>query len=128
MSDRPGSSSGKGGNRMSVLHPVEIGSYIVGPKHPMLWILGPCVIESRELTLAVAHRLAEIGKQYSIPVVFKASFDKANRTSGGSFRGLGMEAGLEVLAEVKRVTKLPVTTDVHEREQVAEVAKVVDLL
>jgi 2-dehydro-3-deoxyphosphooctonate aldolase (KDO 8-P synthase) len=113
---------------MSVTHPVHVGSLIVGPGHPMLWILGPCVIESRELTLAIAHRLVEIGKQYSLPIVFKASFDKANRTSGGAFRGLGIEAGLEILAEVKAVTGLPVTTDVHETIQVEAVAKVVDLL
>jgi 2-dehydro-3-deoxyphosphooctonate aldolase (KDO 8-P synthase) len=113
---------------MSAVHPVQVGDYTVGPGQPMLWILGPCVIESRELTLAVAHRLVEIGKQYRLQIVFKSSFDKANRTSGQSFRGLGMEAGLEVLAEVKRATGLPVTTDIHETAQVAAVAKVVDLL
>jgi len=107
---------------------VQIGPYAVGPGRPMLWILGPCVIESRDHTVGVARRLADLGQQLALPVVFKASFDKANRSSGSAFRGLGMTAGLEVLAEVKRVTGLPVTTDIHEVAQVAQVAEVVDLL
>lgn len=113
---------------MNAVHPVHIGPHIAGPGQPLLWILGPCVIESRERVLGIAKRLAEISKQLAIPVVFKASFDKANRSSGQAFRGLGMEAGLEILAEVKQATGLPVTTDIHETNQVEAVAKVVDLL
>jgi 2-dehydro-3-deoxyphosphooctonate aldolase (KDO 8-P synthase) len=93
-----------------------------------LWIAGPCVIESRDHTLGVARDLAALADRLGFPLIFKASFDKANRTSGKSFRGLGIEAGLRVLADVKKETGLPVTTDVHESAQVAAVAEVVDLL
>ncbi len=113
---------------MAAVQSVTIGPHTTGPDRPLLWILGPCVIESRELTLGIARQIAEIGQQLGIPIVFKASFDKANRSSGGSFRGLGMEAGLEILAEIKNVTGLPVTTDIHETIQVETVARVVDLL
>ena len=91
-------------------------------------IAGPCVIESRELTLSIARRLAEIVAGLPVQLVFKASFDKANRTSGEAFRGAGLEAGLAVLAEVKRETGLPVTTDIHESDQAAPVAEVCELL
>ncbi|HEY5312351.1 MAG TPA: 3-deoxy-8-phosphooctulonate synthase [Pirellulales bacterium] len=95
---------------------------------PLLVIAGPCVIESRELTLSIAGRLAELAGQLKLPLVFKASFDKANRTAGDSFRGLGLDEGLAVLAEVKRQTGLPVTTDLHESHQAQPVAEVCDLL
>jgi 2-dehydro-3-deoxyphosphooctonate aldolase (KDO 8-P synthase) len=93
-----------------------------------LWILGPCVIESAELALHVAQTLAQLKARLKVPVIFKASFDKANRSSGKSFRGPGLHQGLQTLAEVKRRTGLPVTTDVHEVAQVGPVAEVCDLL
>jgi 2-dehydro-3-deoxyphosphooctonate aldolase (KDO 8-P synthase) len=91
-------------------------------------IAGPCVLEGRELVLSTAERLAELAAERDLPLVFKSSFDKANRTSKGSVRGPGMEAGLELLAEVKQRTGLPVLTDVHLPEQCAPVAEVVDVL
>jgi 2-dehydro-3-deoxyphosphooctonate aldolase (KDO 8-P synthase) len=99
-----------------------------GPGRPLVWILGPCVIESHDLTLRIADTLAGIAGRLDLPVVFKASFDKANRTSGKSFRGPGLERGLETLAAVRQRTGLPVTTDVHETAQVEAVAQVCDLL
>jgi 2-dehydro-3-deoxyphosphooctonate aldolase (KDO 8-P synthase) len=107
---------------------VEIAGRRCGGGLPLLWIAGPCVIESRDHTLSVARDLARLADRLGIPLVFKASFDKANRSSGKSFRGLGMDDGLRVLAEVRKETGLPVTTDVHETVQVAAVAEVVDLL
>lgn len=91
-------------------------------------IAGPCVIESRELTLQVAGRVKAITDRLGIHYVFKASFDKANRSSGGSFRGPGVAAGLAILAEVKQQLGLPVLTDIHESQQAAPVAEVVDVL
>jgi 2-dehydro-3-deoxyphosphooctonate aldolase (KDO 8-P synthase) len=101
---------------------------LCGPERPLLWILGPCVIESHDLTLRIAETLAELAGRLKLPVVFKASFDKANRTSGKSFRGPGLVEGLRTLAEVKKRTGLPLTTDVHETCQVGPVAEVCDLL
>ncbi|WP_255147079.1 3-deoxy-8-phosphooctulonate synthase [Synechococcus sp. ATX 2A4] len=91
-------------------------------------IAGPCVIESPELVFEVAERVKAITERLGITYVFKASFDKANRSSGGSFRGPGVAEGLEVLAEVKRRTGLPLLTDIHESHQAAPVAAVVDVL
>jgi 2-dehydro-3-deoxyphosphooctonate aldolase (KDO 8-P synthase) len=108
--------------------PVRIGNIVCGRGQPLFWILGPCVIESHDLTLWIAERLAELGRRYKLPLVFKASFDKANRTSGKSFRGPGMKEGLKTLAAVKQKTGLPVTTDIHELHQVGPVAEVCDLL
>jgi 2-dehydro-3-deoxyphosphooctonate aldolase (KDO 8-P synthase) len=108
---------------------VEIsGTMRCGAGEPLLWIAGPCVIESHQLTLDIAGTLAELSRRLKLPLVFKASFDKANRSSGKSFRGPGLESGLRTLAEVKRVTGLPVLTDIHEREQVAPAAEVCDIL
>lgn len=107
---------------------VEIAGRRCGGGAPLVWIAGPCVIESRDHTLGIARHLAELADRLAIPLIFKASFDKANRSSGKSFRGLGMDAGLEVLADVRAETGLPVTTDVHESAQVAAVAEVTDLL
>jgi 2-dehydro-3-deoxyphosphooctonate aldolase (KDO 8-P synthase) len=99
-----------------------------GPGHPLLWILGPCVIESRDLTLRIAEQLRSLASQLGLPLVFKASFDKANRSSGKSFRGPGLATGLRVLEAVKQETGLPVTTDIHECCQVEAVVQVCDLL
>jgi 2-dehydro-3-deoxyphosphooctonate aldolase (KDO 8-P synthase) len=95
---------------------------------PLLVIAGPCVIESREMTLSIAESLADIASRLPIQLVFKASFDKANRTSLSSFRGLGLEAGLGILSEVSEATGLPVTTDIHESAQVTAVAEVCEIL
>lgn len=100
----------------------------VGLEHPFFLIAGPCVIESEQLAIDTAGTLQEITRKLGIPFIFKSSFDKANRSSGRSFRGLGMEAGLKILEQVQRQLKLPVLTDVHEKEQVADVAAVVDML
>jgi 2-dehydro-3-deoxyphosphooctonate aldolase (KDO 8-P synthase) len=94
----------------------------------LLWILGPCVIESYDLTLRIAETLASLAARLKLQVVFKASFDKANRSSGKSFRGPGLREGLKTLAAVKRQTGLPLTTDVHEPGQAAPIAEVCDLL
>jgi 2-dehydro-3-deoxyphosphooctonate aldolase (KDO 8-P synthase) len=110
------------------MRPVEIAGRRCGGGAPLLWIAGPCVIESRDLTLSVADTLAALAGRLGIQLVFKASFDKANRSSGKSFRGPGLDEGLQVLAEVKRRTGLPVTTDIHETAQVGPAAEVVDLL
>ena len=93
-----------------------------------IFIAGPCVIESAELLDAVAERLVAINRRLGTEIVFKASFDKANRSSGGSFRGNGMEYGLEILSEIKSELNLPVLTDIHESVQAEAVAKVVDVL
>ncbi|MFM7676651.1 MAG: 3-deoxy-8-phosphooctulonate synthase, partial [Synechococcus sp.] len=91
-------------------------------------IAGPCVIERRELALEIAERVQAICGRLGVRYVFKASYDKANRSSGGSFRGPGVEEGLEVLAEVKQRFGLPVLTDIHESHQAAAAAEAVDVL
>jgi 2-dehydro-3-deoxyphosphooctonate aldolase (KDO 8-P synthase) len=103
------------------------GVRIGGGARPV-YLLGPCVIESREFVLEAAGRVREIADRHGVPVVFKASFDKANRSAEAGFRGLGEEAGLEALAEVRRATGMPVITDVHHPEQAARAASVVDVL
>jgi 2-dehydro-3-deoxyphosphooctonate aldolase (KDO 8-P synthase) len=108
--------------------PAIIGPYKCGRGHPLLLIAGPCVIETEELTLSIAARLQTITKGLPVQLVFKASFDKANRTSAGSFRGHGLESGLAVLAKVKAETGLPVTADIHQPQQAAPTAEVCDLL
>lgn len=107
---------------------VRVGDIACGSGQPLMLIAGPCVIESRDLTLSIAERLKAIAQRLNMPLVFKASFDKANRTSRSGFRGLGMEAGLEILAEVRRSLGLPTVTDVHLPEQAAAVAEVCELL
>jgi 2-dehydro-3-deoxyphosphooctonate aldolase (KDO 8-P synthase) len=102
-------------------------SVVIGGREPAL-ILGPCVIESERHALKMARAIKKAAANAGMPVVFKASFDKANRSSGDSWRGLGLEGGLAVLAAVKDATGLPVTTDIHETWQVEAVAAVVDLL
>jgi 2-dehydro-3-deoxyphosphooctonate aldolase (KDO 8-P synthase) len=113
---------------MSEAQIVSIGRYRVGPGQPLLWILGPCVIESHDLTLRIAEHLAALAERLHLNIVFKASWDKANRTSGNSFRGPGLTEGLRTLAAVKERTGLPVTTDLHETVQVEPLSEVVDLL
>jgi 2-dehydro-3-deoxyphosphooctonate aldolase (KDO 8-P synthase) len=107
---------------------VEIGNVQVGAGHPLVWIAGPCVIEPNDMTFLVADRLKELADRLDLPLIFKVSFDKANRTSGKTFRGPGLEEGLRTLDTVKRRTGLPVTTDIHDISQVTAAAQVVDLL
>ena len=107
---------------------MNLCGFEVGLEHPFFLIAGPCVIESMQLQLDTAGKLKEITSKLGVPFIFKSSFDKANRTSGTSFRGPGLEQGLKVLAEVKRQIGVPVLTDVHEDTPFAEVASVVDVM
>jgi len=107
---------------------MRLAGHEVGTDRPLFLIAGPCVIESPELTQEIAGRLKEITGRLRIPFVFKASYDKANRSSRASFRGPGIEAGLRVLEGVRRAIGVPVLTDVHEDTPLAEVAAVVDVL
>jgi len=106
----------------------RVGSITIGAGAPLALIAGPCVVESRDAALRHAERIRAIAAAAGVPLVYKSSFDKANRTSGASYRGPGIDEGLAILAEVKRELGLPVLTDVHEREQIAPVAEVVDVL
>lgn len=107
---------------------MKLCNFEVGLDQPFFLIAGPCVIESRELIMRTAEHLGKICAGLAIPLVFKASFDKANRSSGASFRGLGMDEGLKILAEVRSELGLPVLTDVHEADQITAVAASVDVL
>ncbi len=107
---------------------VRIGGLQVANHLPFALIAGPCVIEGEDFTLRVAERIAAIAREMDVPLVFKSSFDKANRTSRDSFRGPGLDAGLRILARVKREVGVPVITDVHTPEQAVPVAEVVDVL
>jgi 2-dehydro-3-deoxyphosphooctonate aldolase (KDO 8-P synthase) len=107
---------------------MRLGAFEVGVDHPLFLIAGPCVIESETLVIEVAGRLKEITTALGVPFIFKASFDKANRSSRASFRGPGIDAGLKALARVREQIGVPVLTDVHEDTPIAEVASVVDVL
>jgi len=107
---------------------MKLCSFEVGHDRPFFLIAGPCVVESEGLVLDIAGRMQEITRALGIPYIFKASYDKANRSSRSSFRGPGIEEGLRILSEVKRQLGLPVLTDVHEDTPLAEVAAVVDVL
>lgn len=108
--------------------PISIGPYWCGPGQPLLLIAGPCVIESPDFTLGVARQLRELTEDLPLNLVFKASFDKANRTRLDSFRGVGLEAGLECLGAVRQDLGVPVTTDIHEPRQAERAGQVCDLL
>jgi len=107
---------------------MKLCGFNVGLDQRFFLIAGPCVIESEQSALDIAGELKAITGALNIPFIYKSSFDKANRSSGSSFRGLGMEKGLEILAKVKREINVPVLTDVHDINEIAEVAKVVDVL
>jgi 2-dehydro-3-deoxyphosphooctonate aldolase (KDO 8-P synthase) len=107
---------------------MKLCGFEAGLDKPIFLIAGPCVVESRELVLDVAGQLKEMTGKLGIPFIFKASYDKANRSSAKSFRGLGMQKGLEILADVRKQIGVPVLTDVHSEEEIAEVAGVVDVL
>jgi 2-dehydro-3-deoxyphosphooctonate aldolase (KDO 8-P synthase) len=106
----------------------KIGSVQIGLKAPMFLIAGPCVIETKQICLDIAGRLADISSHTGVGVIYKASFDKANRSSVSSFRGPGLKKGLDILAAVRAKVKLPIMTDVHLPQQAESVAKVVDAL
>ncbi|MDH5175351.1 MAG: 3-deoxy-8-phosphooctulonate synthase [Gammaproteobacteria bacterium] len=107
---------------------MKLCGFEIGADRPFFLIAGPCVVESEGLVLDTAGRMQEITRELGIPYIFKASYDKANRSSKASFRGPGIEEGLRILSEVKRQLGLPVLTDVHEDTPLAEVAAVVDVL
>lgn len=108
--------------------PVRVGPHLCGPGQPLLLIAGPCVMENERLCLHIADSLASIAAALPLQVVFKASFDKANRTSAGAFRGPGLDEGLALLDKVRTVTGLPVTTDMHLPTQAAAIGAVCDLI
>jgi len=110
------------------VHPVQVGSHSIGGGHPLAVIAGPCVIESAGQALDIASALRDIAGRCGVALVFKASYDKANRTSRTSFRGPGLDAGLKVLADVRARTGLPVLTDIHEPAHAEPAAAVVDVL
>lgn len=107
---------------------VSIGPIRCGGDKPLVFIAGPCVIESHELTLSIAESLVRTAAELQVPLIFKASFDKANRSAGASFRGPGLHEGLKTLEAVRQRTGLPLTTDVHEEGQVQAVGQVCDLI
>ena len=107
---------------------MKLCGFEVGLQHPLFLIAGPCVIESRQLALDVAGQLKDTCAALGIPFIFKSSYDKANRSSGTSYRGLGMEKGLEILADVRSQIGVPVLTDVHDQSEIAAVAAEVDVL
>ena len=109
-------------------HEVKLGNFSLGSGRPLFFIAGPCVIESEAHALKLARQLGRIARQLRIPLIFKASYDKANRTSLASYRGPGLERGLETLAQIKQETCLPILTDVHDVSQVEAAASVCDVI
>jgi 2-dehydro-3-deoxyphosphooctonate aldolase (KDO 8-P synthase) len=107
---------------------MKLCGFDVGLDHPLFVIAGPCVVESREMAMDTAGQLKEMTAALGIPFIYKSSYDKANRSSGKSFRGLGVDKGLEILADVKKQIGVPVLTDVHAEDEVPAVAAVVDVL
>jgi 2-dehydro-3-deoxyphosphooctonate aldolase (KDO 8-P synthase) len=107
---------------------MKLCGFDVGLDQPLFLIAGPCVIESEQLQMDTAGTLKEITSALGIPFIFKSSFDKANRSSGSTFRGPGIDQGLEILAKVRRELQLPILTDIHDASQIAQVASVVDVL
>ena len=107
---------------------MKLCGFEVGLDKPLFLIAGPCVVESRQMAIDTAESLKEITASLGIPFIYKSSYDKANRSSGKSYRGLGMDKGLEILAEVRKKVGVPVLTDVHDKDDIAEVAATVDVL
>ena len=107
---------------------MKLCSFDAGLDHPLFVIAGPCVVESRQLAFDTAGKLKELCASLAIPFIYKSSYDKANRSSGKSFRGLGMDTGLNILAEVRKQIGVPVLTDVHTEDEVPAVAAVVDVM
>lgn len=107
---------------------IRIGDAVIGGGRPLVLIAGPCVVENREITLRTAQKIASLGRRYSIGVIFKSSYKKANRTSGKSFVGLGMDEALAILGDVKQESGLPILTDIHTGQEAARAAEVADVL
>jgi len=107
---------------------VRTGNIIIGGKQPLAFIAGPCVIESEEITLRTARKLKEYTDDLGIPFIFKSSYDKANRTSVGSYRGPGVDAGLKILQKVKKELGIPILSDIHSSEEVLMVADTLDVI
>ncbi len=107
---------------------MKLCGFDIGLHHPFFLIAGPCVVESEQLQMDVAGQLKDITTALGIPFIFKSSYDKANRSSGSSFRGPGMDKGLEILAKVRRELQVPILTDVHAEAEISAVAQVVDVL
>ena len=110
------------------MHIINVGPYKVGPGQPMLLLAGPCVLEGYEHSLAIGQEVKRICEKLGMPYVFKASFDKANRSSYDSFRGPGLEEGLKQLAAIKKELGVPIVSDIHETYQVEKAAEVLDVL
>lgn len=113
---------------MSAVTPIEIGTIAIGDERPFVLIAGPCVIEGEAHAVEIATRLVDITQRVGVPFIFKASYDKANRTSGRSFRGPGLNDGLRILSAIKAALRVPVLTDIHEPSHAAKVAAVADVL
>jgi len=109
-------------------YPALVGPYRCGKNQPLLWIAGPCVLESEQAALEIAEELRRVADLLSVQLIFKASFDKANRTSSDAYRGPGLKEGLRILAQVSKITGLPVTTDIHESSQAAAAGEVCEVL
>jgi 2-dehydro-3-deoxyphosphooctonate aldolase (KDO 8-P synthase) len=109
-------------------HPVRLGRFLVGSRHPLFLIAGPCVIESEQHATRMAERIAAAAQKLRVPCVFKASYDKANRTSINSYRGPGLRRGLEILGRIKKKLSIPVLTDVHDALEVGPAAEVCDII
>lgn len=107
---------------------MKLCGFDAGLEHPLFVIAGPCVVESEDMTLRIAAHLREVTSELGIKLIFKASYDKANRSSGGSFRGLGMDEGLRILEKVRSDLGVPIITDVHSQDEIATVAAVVDVI
>ena len=107
---------------------IQIGNLVCGTGHPLMVIAGPCVIDGRDLMMEIAENLKKVCEQLNLPLIFKASFDKANRTSLDSYRGVGLESGLKILDEVRTTFEVAVTTDIHLPEQAGPVGEVCQLL
>ncbi len=113
---------------MGLVKPVQLGDITFGSDHPFVLIAGPCVIESESHAMGLARQLRDVTRAMQVPFIFKASFDKANRTSNRSFRGPGLTEGLRILAAIKSTLSVPVLTDIHEPSQAAPAAEVADVL
>lgn len=107
---------------------IKIGNVVVGGNNPLVFIAGPCVIETEEATLKIAKKLKEVSESLNIPLIFKSSYDKANRTSIKSYRGPGIEEGLRILEKVRKETSLPVISDIHSLEEIPHASEVLDVL
>ncbi len=113
---------------MALVHQIRTGPLLIGGNSPLVFIVGPCVIESSAHAVDIALEIAEIASRTNAPIIFKASYDKANRTSIDSFRGPGLASGLQTLSKIKSQAKLPLLTDIHEPSHAGPVAEVVDVI